>query len=66
MHIHELNYLHTIAQQQSISAAADKLNISQQRLSRILQNIEQEFQLTLFTRSKKGVSLTKDVVQFMI
>lgn len=65
MHIHELNYLHTIAQQQSISAAADKLNISQQRLSRILQNIEQEFQLTLFTRSKKGVALTKDGVQFM-
>lgn len=65
MHIHELSYLYTISQQQSISAAADKLNISQQRLSRILQNIEQEFQLTLFTRSKKGVTLTKDGVQFM-
>lgn len=65
MHIHELRYLYTISQQQSISAAADKLNISQQRLSRILQNIEQEFQLTLFTRSKKGVTLTKDGVQFM-
>lgn len=65
MQLNELSYLQTIAQQHSISAAAAKLNLSQQRLSRIVQNIENELGFKIFTRSKKGVSLTKDGVQFM-
>lgn len=65
MQLNELSYLQTIAQQHSISAAAAKLNLSQQRLSRIVQNIENELGLKIFTRSKKGVILTKDGVQFM-
>lgn len=64
MQLNELSYLQTIAQQHSISAAAAKLNLSQQRLSRIVQNIENELGLKIFTRSKKGVILTKDGVQF--
>ena len=39
MQLNELSYLQTIAQQHSISAAAAKLNLSQQRLSRIVKNI---------------------------
>ena len=65
MQLNELSYLQTIAQQHSISAAAVKLNLSQQRLSRIVQNIEEELKFKIFIRSKKGVTLTKEGVQFM-
>ena len=65
MQLNDLRYLQTIAQQHSISAAAVKLNLSQQRLSRIVQNIEEELKFKIFIRSKKGVTLTKEGVQFM-
>lgn len=43
-----------------MSKAAETLFISQQALSRCIAGMEQELGVTLFTRSVKGITLTKD------
>ncbi len=64
MRIIELHYLLQIAQYQSISLAAQNLAISQQQLSRIVQSVEKEIGFAIFSRSKKGVALTKEGITF--
>lgn len=54
----ELLYICTIAQEQSISKAAQKLYISQPSLSHCLSSLEERLGIKLFHRSTKGLSLT--------
>ena len=44
----------------SISKAANELFISQPALSQQLKKLEKEFNAKLFTRSNKGIELTKE------
>lgn len=58
MDIKELNYLVTIADEGSISRAAEKLYMAQSSLSQFLQLYELELGTRLFVRTNRGVRLT--------
>lgn len=58
MNIKQLQYLQEIALQGSISKAAQSLYISQQALSEMLRDIEDELNFKLFSRSNKGITPT--------
>lgn len=60
MQIHALQAFLTLCQEGSISRACEKLNISQQGLSRQLRAMEQELGVTLFTRKSRGLTLTEE------
>lgn len=51
---------YTVAKNQSISAAAEVLMISQPAVSWQIKNLEDQLGMTLFIRTKKGVSLTDE------
>lgn len=65
MRIIDLYYLQKIIECSSITSAAYELNISQQRLSQIIHDMEEEIGISIFNRSKKGVTLTADGSEFM-
>lgn len=44
------HYFIVLSQSDSISAAAEKLHVSHQNLSKYIKNLEQEYRITLFTR----------------
>lgn len=58
MRIEYLRYILAIAETHSMNAAAHKLFISQQGLSEAIKRVETQWQITLFNRSKVGVSFT--------
>lgn len=58
MHLKELNYLVTLADEKSISRAADRLYMAQSSLSQFLQQYEAELGISLFVRTSKGIRLT--------
>lgn len=53
-------YLLIVADCRSIRQAAERLCMKQQNLSAIIKNVEQYFGITIFERSHKGVTATKD------
>lgn len=59
MNIRNLKYLIEIERSGSLSAAAQKLYISQSYLSRVVHDTEQEYHLTVFTRDRRGLTLTE-------
>lgn len=61
----EINYesykiFYTVAIYGSISKAADALYISQPAITKSIQKLESELEITLFNRSPKGVTLTEN------
>lgn len=60
MDIRVLRYFITVAQQKSISAAANYLHLSQPTLSRQLNELEKELGTTLFIRGSRHISLTSE------
>ncbi len=58
MELRVLRYFLTIAREQSISAAAKALHITQPTLSRQLRDLEQELETQLFVRSNRSITLT--------
>lgn len=58
MDILQMRYLVQIYNDKSFTKAAKNLYISQQGLSKVIKNIEKEFQVQLFNRSVKGVEPT--------
>lgn len=60
MTLQQLKYLVTVAECKNISEAAEKLYISQPSLSAAIHNLEEEMGVTAFTRSNKGVSVTRE------
>lgn len=61
----EINYesykiFYTVAIYGSISKAADALYISQPAITKCIQKLESELEITLFNRSPKGVTLTEN------
>ena len=59
MEFRELNYLITIAEERSISKAAEKLFMAQSSLSQSLQSMEAELGGKLFIRTSTGVRPTQ-------
>lgn len=58
MHLKELTYITTLADEGSISRAADKLYMAQSSLSQFLQQYENELGIPLFVRTSKGIRPT--------
>ena len=58
MHLKELTYIVTLADERSISRAADKLYMAQSSLSQFLSQSESELGLPLFVRTSKGIRPT--------
>lgn len=65
MQIRQLEYVRSIAENRSISRAAQKLFISQQALSETLKLLEQELGFQIFKRSNKGVVPTAAGEKFL-
>ena len=59
MNLQTLKYIIEIEKYGSISRAAENLHLSQPYLSKIVKEMENEFQISLFTRSKRGITLTE-------
>ena len=55
-----MKVFYTVAKLQNISSAAKELDVTQPAVSRIISNIEKEYNTTLFFRSKNGVILTRE------
>ncbi len=64
MEIRVLEYFLAVAREQSISAAADFLHLTQPTLSRQLKDLEDEFGKQLFIRGNRKITLTEDGVYF--
>lgn len=65
MTIQQLKYIIAVAEKGSITEAARNLYISQPSLSNAIKDIEKEVGLTIFFRSRSGVTLTKEGVEFL-
>ena len=59
MEIRVLRYFWTIAEENSVSKAAEQLHITQPTLSRQLRELETELGTELFTREKNRLKLTE-------
>lgn len=60
MDIRKLEYFMEVAQTGSFSRAAERLLVAQPAISKSIQKLENELQLTLFDRSEKSVTLTPE------
>ena len=65
MTLTQLKYIVEVARSQTISKAAEKLYISQPSLTSAIRELENEFQITIFQRTNKGVILTKEGEEFL-
>ncbi|MCA0754204.1 LysR family transcriptional regulator [Paenibacillus sp. N4] len=65
MTLQQLKYVIEVATRGSINEAAKRLFISQPSLSNAIKDLEEELQLEIFERSNKGISLSKEGVEFL-
>ena len=65
MKLQQLKYAVTVAEIGSITEAASALYISQPSLSNAIREVEKEAGITLFIRSRTGVSLTQEGMEFL-
>lgn len=65
MTLQQLKYFIEIVNCGSINKAAESLFIAQPSLSNAVKDLETEIGVELFTRTPKGISLTKDGVEFL-
>lgn len=66
MKMEHLMYVKEVADAGSMCAAAEKLFVTQQNISKVIKQIEKSFDVQLFQRSKKGISLTEEGVKFYL
>ena len=65
MTIKQLQYLVTVAEEGNITSAARKLFIAQPSLTSAIRELETEYNITIFTRSNKGIKLTSEGEEFL-
>lgn len=65
MTLKQLNYVVTVAETGNITEAAKKLFIAQPSLTSAIQEIEKEFNINLFYRTKRGISITTEGSEFL-
>jgi DNA-binding transcriptional LysR family regulator len=63
--LQQLKYVIEVTNQGSINEAAKRLFISQPSLSNAIKDLEEEMQIAIFERSNKGISLSKEGVEFL-
>ncbi|MGN0162398.1 MAG: LysR family transcriptional regulator [Candidatus Ornithomonoglobus sp.] len=65
MTLQQLRYIITITEKGSISEAAKSLFISQPSLSNAVKELEKELNITIFTRTNKGIALSQHGEEFL-
>ena len=65
MRIQQLHYIIKIVETGSMNEAAKQLFITQPSLSNAVRDLEREMGIDIFIRNPKGITLTKDVVEFL-
>ena len=65
MTLKQLRYIVTVAETGNITEAAGKLYIAQPSLTASIQELEKEYGITIFERSKKGIRLTPEGDEFL-
>ncbi len=65
MTLKQLSYAVTVAETGSITEAAKQLYIAQPSLTTAVKELEQEYGITIFHRSKKGIELTPEGDEFL-
>ena len=65
MTVQQLRYIITVAEAGSSTDAAKKLFISQPSLSNAVKDIEKEIGISVFIRSRTGITLTKEGMEFL-
>lgn len=65
MTLQQLKYILKIVEFRSISEAAKNIYISQPALSNSVNDLEKELGIEIFSRNKKGISLTNDGAEFL-
>ena len=65
MNLQQLKYVIATAEARSITKAAGQLYLSQPSLSNAIKELEAETGITLFVRSRNGVTLTKEGMEFL-
>ncbi|MFC7680899.1 LysR family transcriptional regulator [Paenibacillus sp. GCM10028914] len=65
MTLQQLKYAIEVATRGSMNEAAKRLFISQPSLSNAIRDLEEEFQITIFERTNKGISLSKEGAEFL-
>ncbi|MBP3894725.1 MAG: LysR family transcriptional regulator [Atopobiaceae bacterium] len=65
MTLQQLRYLIAVSEYGSINAAAHSLYASQSNLSTAIKELERELDVTIFTRSNRGVTLTNDGAELL-
>lgn len=65
MTLQQLYYAITISETGSLNKAAEILYVSQPSLTEAMHDLEDETGITIFHRSKKGVTLTNDGIEFI-
>ena len=60
MDLRSLRYFCAAAEAGSLTAAAERCHVAQPSISNAVAQLEQEFALRLFSRSKRGVTLTPE------
>ncbi|MBE5925324.1 MAG: LysR family transcriptional regulator [Lachnospiraceae bacterium] len=65
MTLKQLKYIVTVAETGNITEAAKKLFIAQPSLTSAIQELEKEYEITIFNRTRKGIELTVDGEEFL-
>ena len=65
MTLQQLKYADQVAATGSISEAARKLFVSQPTLTEAIRTLEEELRVAIFTRSSRGVSVTREGEEFL-
>ncbi len=65
MTLQQLHYAITVSEAGSLNRAAELLYVSQPSLSGAIKKLESELNITIFTRSGKGIALTNDGSEFI-
>lgn len=66
MTLQQLNYVIVISEIGSFNKAAEILYVSQPSLTSAVKELEKETGITIFNRSRKGVTLTNDGTEFLL
>lgn len=65
MTLQQLHYIIGVSESGSFNKAAENLYVSQPSLTSAIKEVEKEFNISIFKRSSKGISLTQDGKEFI-
>ena len=65
MKLQQLRYALTVAQYKSINEAASRMFVTQPTISTSIKDLEQELNLSIFSRSSRGIEITNEGMEFL-